>query len=204
MEEEDAAYQASIADQDFKYVQGQVKRKRKSEEEELDEAHGELEAWRNNPENWIESENKENVISVKRQYTNKHEEATHADEKKIAFFETRFKEFKLFLERRIPEDNEKAKEYLNNFIGLCPRDFAKDIVIRLSFLDSIGGITQVFTIMCNKSGMKAEEFVDKSMDYSNYSEEEKQKRLNFEISDFTRQLKNLLTLAKDLPKKFFE
>ena len=185
-------------------VQAKIKegsRKRKLTDDGYDEESlADLDEWRQDPSNWVESESP----PVKRQYREEDEIKTHEDDEKFAFFNSRVEDFKLFLKRRLPPDNESAQSYYETFFRTSNAEFANELKTKLNGLSLLGGIDMIFTLMCNKVNMKATEFVDRSIDdRASWPEKKKQEQLQFEILDFHTQLRNLVKLAKELPDSYF-
>jgi len=203
MEEQEALYQDAVVQ--AKIEQGALKRKLTDDGYDAD-ALADLEQWREDRSNWegIAPEDEEDAPPVKRQYKEKDEEQTHKEDKLVEFFKDRVKDFKLFLQRRLPPDNEQAQEYFDKFFKTTDQEFAIELKTKLNSLSWIGGIDMLFTLMCNKTGMRSTDFVDRSVDISSWPEKKKQEQLQFEILDYHSQLKELLKLAKELPESFFE
>jgi len=209
MEEQDAKYQALVSEEgyDIKDVNGIIrsKRKRPSDEGYDEEALADLEQWREDKSNWVENVViKEEPQPSKKKYTEKDEQATHKEDLKKAFFNDRVEQFKLFLQRRLPPNNQQAQEYYEKFFKTSNTSFANELKTKLNDLSMLGGIDMIFTLMCNKVGMKSTDFVDRSCpERESWPEKKKQEQLTFEILDFHTQLKNLVALAKDLPESYF-
>jgi hypothetical protein len=73
----------------------------------------------------------------------------------------------------------------------------------------VGGMTLVFNCLCTKANIKAEDFIDRSVERPDLVIEKQEKdQLTREITDFHTQLKGLPKLAKELSKnsinKFFQ
>jgi hypothetical protein len=135
----------------------------------------------------------------------KKQESPNPEDEKIAFFKSRLEDFKVFLQRRIPPDNEVAQQYLQDFISSSEKDFALELINTVSKLQMIGGMTLIFTRLCTKANMKAEDFIDRSVERPDLvTEKQKKDQLTWEITDFHEQLKELLKLAKELPEKFYQ
>lgn len=127
------------------------------------------------------------------------------EEKKINFFKDRVADFKLFIQRRIPPDNETAQKYLEEFLQTSDKEFASELVSSVAKLQMVGGLTLIFGRMCAKAAMKEEDFVDRSLERPDLDTEKKKKdQLTIEIIDYHTQIKDLLKLAQDLPKSFWK
>lgn len=120
-------------------------------------------------------------------------------------FVMRKDDFTLFLERRVPPNNPTAEKYMMEFKLLPPKAFAEELLNKLTYLNMFGGMDLVFERLCAKCAMKAEDFVDRSIERPDLDTVEKRKaQLTNEILDFHTQLKDLLKLAKQLSPKFWE
>jgi hypothetical protein len=145
------------------------------------------------------------VIEVKKAYTDKDEEETHKDDKKIAFLQSRIDDFKLFMERRIPSDNAQAQEKLVLLKEATHTEFARSLKDRIGHFGEYICMVKAFDSMCGSFGIKETDFVDRSLERPDVlSEAGKQKVLQNEVMHFKTQMKELVDLIKDIPDKFWE
>jgi hypothetical protein len=148
----------------------------------------------------------------KREEKGESEKAPEApsDLAKVAFFIDRVDDFRLFLKRRLPPDNPTAQKVLAEFYAMSCSEFAHKIleqlptgIMSLAVLNLMGGLELVWGKLLTECAMKAEDFVDRSLERPDLDTPERKKdQLALERQDFHTQVKDLVELAKNLPKTF--